>query len=102
MAIPLLVEARPDQGSFKRTAAFTEKTFATAGREAAASFSKGFATGARDIEQAASQYAKAYDKVADTTGKVKTAEADLQRLRDKAKSQASEIEADGAACRVGP
>ncbi|BBX39266.1 phage tail tape measure protein [Mycobacterium simiae] len=93
MAIPLLVEARPDQGSFKRTAAFTEKTFATAGREAAASFSKGFATGARDIEQAASQYAKAYDKVADTTGKVKTAEADLQRLRDKAKSQASEIEA---------
>ncbi|OBA58308.1 phage tail tape measure protein [Mycobacterium sp. 1100029.7] len=89
----MLVEARPDQGSFKRTAEFTEKTFATAGRTAATAFSKGFASGARDVEQAASQYAKAYDKVADTTGKVKTAEADLQRLRDKSKSQAQEIEA---------
>jgi TP901 family phage tail tape measure protein len=91
--IRMKVEAQPDQGSFKRTASFTQKTFATAGRDAASAFSKGFASGAKDVEAAAANYAKAYDKVADSTGKAKTAESDLQRLRDKSKAQAQEIEA---------
>lgn len=70
-----------------------ERTFAGAGREAGAAFGKGFKTGSKEVESAAAEYRRAYDKVADTTGKAKTAEQELQRLRDKSKSQASEVEA---------
>lgn len=93
MPILVDVEARPDRGSFKRTADTMERTFAGAGREAGAAFSKGFKTGSKEVESAAAEYRRAYDKVADTTGKAKTAEQELQRLRDKSKSQASEVEA---------
>lgn len=93
MPILVDVEARPDRGSFKRTADTMERTFAGAGREAGAAFSKGFKTGSKEVESAAAEYRRAYDKVADTTGKAKTAEQELQRLRDRSKSQASEVEA---------
>lgn len=93
MPILVDVEARPDRGSFKRTADTMERTFAGAGREAGAAFGKGFKTGSKEVESAAAEYRRAYDKVADTTGKAKTAEQELQRLRDKSKSQASEVEA---------
>lgn len=93
MPILVDVEARPDRGSFKRTADTMERTFAGAGREAGAAFSKGFKTGSKEVEAAAAEYRRAYDKVADTTGKAKTAEQELQRLRDKSKSQAGEVEA---------
>lgn len=93
MPITIDVQARPDAASFKRAANEVEATFATAGKKAADAFGKGFSAGSKDIEDAARQYQTAYDKVADASGKAKTAETELQRLRDKAKDQAKEVEA---------
>jgi TP901 family phage tail tape measure protein len=93
LGILIDVGAEPDAGSFKRVAGSIEKTFASAGHQASAAFNKSFAAGAKDVEAAVSQYRRAYDKVADTAGKVKTSESELERLREKSKAQAAEVEA---------
>ena len=91
--ISLPVEARPDTQSFKRAADQAEKTFAKAGSEASASFSKNYASG---IKSASPEIQKAYDKVADSVGKVRTEQAKLDDLMkrgnasDAAKIAASE------------
>lgn len=93
MPILLDVEARANRASFKRAADTAEKTFASAAHAAGAAFGKGFASGSKDVADAANQYRKVYDSIANASGRAKTAETELQRLRDKSKSQAKELEA---------
>ncbi|QNI06496.1 phage tail tape measure protein [Mycobacterium kubicae] len=93
MPILVDVEARPDRGSFKRTADTIDRTFAAAGREASASFSKGFAAGSKEITQAANDYRKVYDQITTAADRAKTAETERQRLQERAKSQAREVAA---------
>ncbi|OBK50097.1 phage tail tape measure protein [Mycobacterium gordonae] len=93
MPILLDVGARPDRASFKRAADVAEKTFANAGREAGAAFGKGFASGSKELTAAAADYRKVYDQIATSIDKAKTAETELQRLRDRAKAQTREVAA---------
>jgi TP901 family phage tail tape measure protein len=93
LGILMDVAAHPDAGSFKRAAGSIEQFAKTAGHQASAAFNKSFADGAKDMQGAVSQYQRAMDKVADTTGKVKTAESELTRLREKAKAESAAAEA---------
>lgn len=78
--IALPVEAKRDDRSFRQVADYAEKTFAKAGDDAGSSFGKKFSDGVRS---ATPEIQKAYDKVADTVGKVRTEQAKLNELMSK-------------------
>lgn len=88
MPITLPVEARPDERSFNRVADHAEKRFQQAGKEAGQSFSKALDDAVSKADpKAADRWVKAYDKVADATGKVRVEEAKLADLRNRGASE---------------
>ena len=93
MPITLKVQAEPDTGSFKSVADQAVKTFATAGKDASASFSKQFGDAAKDVEKAVARATDAYDAVADATGKANTAEKQRQQYLQKSEDLAKQAEA---------
>lgn len=93
MPITLKVEARPDAGSFKSVADQAVKTFATAGKDASASFAKQFGDGAKDVAKAAARATDAYDAVADATGKANAAEKQRQQYLKKSEELTKQAEA---------
>ncbi|MGU3650693.1 phage tail tape measure protein [Mycolicibacterium sp. A43C] len=92
MPILLKVGAQGDDRSFKQVADQAKRTFAAAGKEASESFAKQFAAGAKDVAKATSGYAKAYDSLADATGKATIAEKQRQQYLDKSKTLAKQVE----------
>lgn len=92
MSITLKVEAQADSRSFKQAAGQAEKVFADAGKSASGSFSKGFSDGAKDVKKAVNEYAKAYDAVADASGKATVAEKQRQQVLAKSESLAKKAE----------
>ncbi|ORW20907.1 phage tail tape measure protein, partial [Mycobacterium palustre] len=93
MPILLDIAARPDEASFKRAAEGFVRQAGVAGREASSAFNKSFAAGSKDVQAAVSEYQRAYDKIADASGKANAAETERQRLRERAKAQARDVEA---------
>ncbi|QIG58392.1 tail length tape measure protein [Mycobacterium phage Cornie] len=93
MAIIIGVEAQPDQGSFKRAADQIDGVFETAGKKAGESFGKNFSsTATKEVRTASNAYQKAYDAIADSADKARTAETQLEQQREKAKSLAAELQ----------
>lgn len=93
MPITLKVQAEPDTGSFKSVADQAVKTFATAGKDASASFSKQFGDAAKDVAKAVARATDAYDAVAAATGKANTAEKQRQQYLQKSEDLAKQAEA---------
>lgn len=86
MPITLKVEAQADNRSFKQAADQATAVFTAAGKEASGSFAKAFGQGSKDVQKAASEAAKAYDAVADATGKATVAEKQRQDAVKKSES----------------
>jgi len=81
--ITLKVGAEPDNRSFKQAADQAVQTFTAAGKEASGGFSKSLAAGSKDIQKATSTWARAYDSLADATGRVNVAERQRQQSLEK-------------------
>ncbi|OHU23585.1 phage tail tape measure protein [Mycobacteroides chelonae] len=94
MSVLLPIEARPDAQSFKRAADQAERIFGNAGRDSSAAFARQFTAGSSKMQSATRAYEKAYDSIADSAGKAKAAEAQLQQQRDKAASLGEKIASD--------
>jgi TP901 family phage tail tape measure protein len=91
--ITLKVAAQADNRSFKQAADQAERVFADAGKAASGSFAKSFGQGSKEVKQAVSQYAKAYDAVADATGKATVAEKQRQQAVQKSEQLAKQAAA---------
>lgn len=92
MPILLDVGAKADTGSFKQIADQADKWAAGAGKSASGAFSKAFADGAKDVRKSADAYTKAYDAIATSAGKAKTAESQRQQQLSKSESLAKAAE----------
>lgn len=92
MSVDIPVGAAADQRSWKRVADDATRTFGNAGKDAGREFANALAGSSKDVEQSLKRMGErasdAYDKAADAVGKLKSEEAQLQRLRDN--------DADGA------
>lgn len=86
MPILLDVGAKADTGSFKQIADQADKWAAGAGKSASGAFSKAFADGAKDVRKSEDVFTKAYDAIATSAGKAKTAESERQRQLSKSES----------------
>ena len=88
MPITLPVEARADDRSFSQVANNAEKRFGQAGKDAGKAFAKGLDDAASKADpKAAERWSRAYDKVADSAGKVRVEEAKLADLRSRGASE---------------
>ena len=87
MPITLPVEGRADERSFDRVADQAERRLAEAGKDAGKAFAKGLDDAAAKADpKSAERWTKAYDKVADSAGKVRVEEAKLADLRERGAS----------------
>lgn len=92
MSVDIPVGAAADQRSWKRVADDATRTFGNAGKDAGREFANALSGSSKGVEQALKRMgdkaSDAYDKAADAVGKLKSEEAQLQRLRNR--------DADGA------
>ncbi|ANN98204.1 phage tail tape measure protein [Mycobacteroides abscessus] len=92
MSVDIPIGAAADQRSWKRVADDATRTFGNAGKDAGREFANALTGSSKDVEQSLKRMgdraSDAYDKAADAVGKLKSEEAQLQRLRDN--------DADGA------
>ena len=86
MPITLPVRAEADDRSFGRVADAAEKRFVKAGADAGKAFGRGLDDAAGKAGPAADRWVRAYDKVADATGKVRVEEAKLADMRERGAS----------------
>lgn len=92
MSVDIPIGAAADQRSWKRVADDATRTFGNAGKDAGREFANALSGSSKGVEQALKRMgdkaSDAYDKAADAVGKLKSEEAQLQRLRNR--------DADGA------
>lgn len=89
MPIGFDVQARADQRSFDRVADQAQSRFDKAGRESGTAFAKSLDDAVSKADpKSAERWTRAFDRVADATGKVRAEEAKLQELRNKGASDA--------------
>lgn len=82
MPITLPVEARADDRSFEQIATRAERRFARAGEQSGQAFTKNLEDAASKSDpKVVERWTKAYDKVADSAGRVRVEEAKLADLR---------------------
>jgi len=85
--ITLPVVATADNRSFDRIGDQAEKHFGKAGQDAGKAFAKGLDEAASKADpKSVERWTKAYDKVADSTGKVRVEEAKLAEMRQRGAS----------------
>ena len=84
MPITLPVEATADDRSFNQVADRAKQRFARAGQESGKAFTKGLDDAASKADpKSVDRWSKAYDKVADSTGRVRVEESKLADLRNR-------------------
>lgn len=89
MPITIKVGAEADERSFSRVGDQAEKRFRQIGKDAGHALSKGLDDAASKADpKSAERWARAYDKVADSAGKVRVEEAKLADLRTRGASDA--------------
>ena len=89
MPITLPVQAVADNKSFDRVADRAERKFTKAGQDSGKAFTKGLNDAASKADpKAVEKWTKAYDKVADSAGKVRVEETKLADLRNRGASNA--------------
>lgn len=89
MPITLPVEGKADNRSFEQIANQAEKRFTKAGQDSGKAFAKNLEDAAAKADpKSADKWVRAYDKVADATGKVRVEEAKLADLRERGASNA--------------
>lgn len=92
MPVEIPIGAAADHRSWKRVADDATRTFGNAGKDAGRDFANALAGSSKDIEKSLKRMgdraSDSYDKASDAVGRLKSEEAQLQRLRDN--------DADGA------
>lgn len=92
MPVEIPIGAAAEHRSWKRVSDDATRTFGNAGRDAGREFAQALSGSSKEVEQALKRMgdkaSDAYDKAADSVGRLKSEEAQLQRLRDS--------DADGA------
>lgn len=89
MPITLPVQAVADNKSFDKVADRAERKFTKAGQDSGKAFTKGLNDAASKADpKAVEKWTKAYDKVADSAGKVRAEEAKLADLRNRGANNA--------------
>lgn len=89
MPITLPVQAVADNKSFDKVADRAERKFTKAGQDSGKAFTKGLNDAASKADpKAVEKWTKAYDKVADSAGKVRVEETKLADLRNRGASNA--------------
>ncbi|AMT72039.1 phage tail tape measure protein [Mycobacteroides immunogenum] len=92
MSVEIPIGAAADHRSWKRVADDATRTFGNAGKDAGREFANALSGSSKEVEQSLKRMgdraSDAYDKASDAVGRLKSEEAQLQRLRDS--------DADGA------
>lgn len=92
MSVQIPIGAAADHRSWKRVADDATRTFGNAGKDAGREFANALAGSSKEVEKSLKRMgdraSDAYDKASDAVGRLKSEEAQLQRLRDS--------DADGA------
>lgn len=87
MSVEIPIGAAADHRSWKRVADDATRTFGNAGKDAGRDFANALSGSSKDVEKSLKRMgdraSDSYDKAASAVGKLKSEEAELQRLRDR-------------------